>query len=92
MTNKKQDEEQPERVDAVTLKDGRVVEFDLYQITQKEYVEWFSKDSTPEYEQELIAKVTGLSVDELDNMPRPDYHKVAMRLIALVKNPLLLPN
>ena len=34
MTDKKQDEEQPERVDAVTLKDGRVVEFDLDQITQ----------------------------------------------------------
>ena len=92
MTNKKQDEEQPERVDAVTLKDGRVVEFDLYQINQKEYVEWFSKDSTPEYEEGLISKATGIPVSELVEMPRPDYFKVAMKLIQLVKNPLLLPN
>ena len=60
----------------LTLHDGKEITIDLYTFTNKEYMEIFEGDKQFEKADELIAKATGLTVKEFQELPYPDNRKI----------------
>jgi len=74
----------------VTLSGGKKVTVDLHKITIKEYRELMStKDQ--EREDALIGQVVGLTVDELLELPQPDYRQVVAAFFETATEPLADP-
>ena len=63
------------------LSDGREVDIDLYQISMKEYRDWFFN---PQVEDEVadsyMAKVTG--INDASDLPQPDYRMLVSEVYA----------
>ena len=74
----------------VKLKDGREIQFDLYAITVLEVRALSAppKKGRDDTGDESISKVTGLTVEELQALPFPDYRKITKELWKLLLNPL----
>ena len=53
----------------VTLSDGREIEFDLSKMTIREYRALFDAGQPEEDEYKTLAKVSGLSEDEIGDLP-----------------------
>lgn len=49
--------------------------FDFSLITIKEYRQLFGGSLSQDKEDELVAKVAGMTADELQNMPVPEYRR-----------------
>lgn len=60
----------------VKLSDGREITFNFYAITIKEYRSLFSNEQEQEEEDALVARVAGMTVDELTGLPQPDYRRL----------------
>ena len=73
------------------LSDGREVKVDLYQITMKEYRDWFFN---PEVEDEVadgyIEKATGIK--DASELPQPDYRIIVNKVFELSRLPVSDPN
>ena len=73
------------------LSDGREFEIDLYQVSMKEYRDWFFN---PEVEDEVadsyIEKVTG--IEDASELPQPDYRIIVNKVFELSRLPVSDPN
>ncbi len=76
----------------LTLSSGREIEFDLYQITRREYASLFDKKTTPEAEANVIAKVAGIATDELLDLPLPDWKRLVVAFYKKAREPLADPS
>jgi hypothetical protein len=74
------------------LSDGREVAIDLGKITIKEWKSLFNPAQPDEDEFALISRITGLSVDDVENMKQPDYRLLMVELVARSLNPVSDPN
>ena len=76
----------------LTLRDGREIEIDLYQITIKEWRSLLDPNQPDEDEYKLLANVTGLKPDDIENMPQPDFRRLVEALREKSLNPVSDPN
>lgn len=76
----------------ITLSDGREITFDLYKVSRKEYANLFDKKTTPAYETEIISRVAGITIDEMDNLPLPDWRKLALAFYKKAREPISDPS
>jgi hypothetical protein len=66
----------------------RVITIDLYQITHTEWVSLW-EDKTPlQTKHEIVARVSGLTADELIALPQGDYMRIVRGLTKANANPL----
>ncbi len=72
----------------ITLSDGRAVTFDLYQMSVREWDRLLLPEQPKSEERATLAKVSGLSVEEIESLPFPDYHKLINAFVERCKNPL----
>ena len=72
----------------VTLSDGRELTLDLYQITISEFRSLFKHEQAPEEENRLLAKVSGLTVEEFEQLPYPDWKLLTTAFFVKAKDPL----
>ena len=76
----------------ITLADGREITIDLSVITIREYRALFDKKQKQEDEDATLAKVVGLTVDELLDLSQPDYRRVTEAFFKAAREPLSDPN
>lgn len=76
----------------ITLSDGRELTVDLTKITIAEYRKLFAPETTPEEEDALLAPCFGLTVEEFQALPYPDYKRVTAAFFEQARNPLADPN
>ena len=76
----------------ITLSDGRVLTVDLTKITIAEYRKLFKQETTPEEEDTLLAPCFGLTVEEFETLPYPDYKRATAAFFEQARNPLADPN
>lgn len=76
----------------VTLSDGREIEFDLKAITISEWREIFDPKTTVDDEDGIMARVSGLSVEELRDLSLEDWKRIWHALRRKVREPLADPN
>jgi hypothetical protein len=60
----------------LTLSDGREITIDLSKMTLREYQELFNPKKPLSYENEILSKVTGLTVDEYLDLSFPESRKL----------------
>ncbi len=66
----------------VTLSDGREVNYDWTKTTQREYLKLFDKTlDRNEVAHNLMAKVTGMSVDELLDLNPIDFKHIEVGMV-----------
>ena len=75
----------------VKLFSGKEVEVDLMKATSKEWKTLLSTDTTQDKEYEIIARVSGMSIEELESIPYPDYRLIADAFLRLGSQPLTNP-
>lgn len=71
---------------------GREVNFDLSKISEREYRTLFDRGQSIEDEDALIAKVTGLGVEELLDLSKNDFKRIWASFFKKVREPLADPN
>ncbi len=75
-----------------TLSDGREIDIDLSQLTIKEWRSLRDPAQPDEEEFALISRVTGLKVEDVENIKQPDYQLLISALVARSVNPVSDPN
>jgi len=75
----------------ITLSNGREIEFDLSKITMGEYRAIFKSGQTTEYEDELISRAAGLTVEEYLGLSLPDCKRLQRRFFKKVTEPVADP-
>lgn len=73
----------------VKISDGSEIGLDLYKLSVAEYRSMFDG---AEAETEAVAKVTGLTVDQVTALPWPDYRQIVAALVKAAREPLADPN
>jgi hypothetical protein len=73
------------------LSDGREITLDLTQITLREYRALFSPHQ-PEEEDASLAKVAGLTLEEYQTLPYPDWRRITTKFFERAREPLTDPN
>lgn len=76
----------------LVLSDGRQITFDLSRMTIKEYRGLFDSSEDENKSDETVARVAGLTAEELQSLPYPDYKRMANRFFAKCREPLADPN
>lgn len=76
----------------VALSNGREIDIDLHKITVKEWRDLVSDKGDQEQEDELTARICGLTVDEMLNLPQPDYRKLLQAIVRKAREPLADPS
>ncbi len=76
----------------IKLADGREITFDLYKISRREFEKLFDKKTTRTDEAVSIARVAGISTDELLDLPLPDWKKVVVAFYKKAQAPLADPS
>lgn len=85
MTNKKQDQPQPD----VVLSDGREIRFDFRKVTRADFRSLFDEEQTQEDEAKILAKASGLSETEInDEMSLFDFRQFARAFFERSRDPL----
>jgi len=79
-------------MDKITLADGRTIEFDLGALSIKEYRAMFNPAQPEAEEYATLAKVTGLGVEEIENLPLLEWKRVYRAFITACAQPLADPN
>ena len=75
------------------LSDGRELEPDLSKISLGEWRRLFDPETTLDEEDELVARVFGITVDEMVNkVSQPDYRRLNKALLEAGTEPLADPN
>ena len=74
---KKPTSEEPEKVfGQVTLSNGDLIVFDFYQLKRKDYDRFRSLQMTDEESSEMIARVTGLTIEYLADLNWIDWRRL----------------
>lgn len=78
----------------VQLSDGRAVELNLYAVTRRDFtiLNALSGDEHRAKSNDIYARITGLSVDELEDLPFPDWIMLDRKIVTMLTNPLADPN
>ena len=76
----------------VTLSDGRVLTVDLTKISIREYRRLYKSETTPDEEDVLLAPCFGLTLEEWQSLPFPDYKRATDAFSESARNPLADPN
>ena len=76
----------------IVLRDGRELAIDLYKVTRKEFREFVNPRGSLDKEDEFVAKVTGLSMDEVSSLPEPEFRLVVKAIVRAIREPLADPN
>jgi hypothetical protein len=68
----------------------KTYKIDPYKITRKEFrtMRNMTGVEAEEYGNELIAKACGVEVDEIDNLPQPDFHLLLNAFFDALTNPV----
>jgi hypothetical protein len=75
-----------------SLPSGREVVLDLANISIREFRSLFDQGQAQDEEDALIAKVAGLTVEELQSLSYPDYRALAKKFFEAARDPLSDPN
>jgi uncharacterized protein YaeQ len=76
----------------IVLSNGREVSFNLDLITLREYRNMFNPSQLQKDEDEIITRVTGLTVDEYLDLTQPDSRRVLTEFFRIAREPLASPN
>ena len=76
----------------LVLKDGREIEIDLYEISIGEWRALLRPDQSDEDEYVTLAKITGLTAKEVEDIKQPDYKLLIQSVIKKAANPVSDPN
>lgn len=71
-----------------TLSDGREITFDLRQMTMKEYRAMFDPSSAYEDEERVMARVVGLTVEDLQALTVYDHKLLWREFFRVCREPL----
>ena len=71
----------------LTLSDGKEVIFDLKKMTRQEYRDLHNPAYTDENDDLVLAKITGIDIEELRVMNMEDYSRLIWQLIRKVQQP-----
>lgn len=71
-----------EAKDVFTLSDGTEVKFDFSKVTRKEYRSIFDPSQVDNEGDAVITKITGLTLEKLDNITQHDWARI-LREISL---------
>ena len=75
-----------------TLSDGREVDINLYKLNIKEWRSLSNPAQPEEEEFELIARVIGWKVEDLEKVLQPDYELMLTAIVLRSRNPVSDPN
>jgi hypothetical protein len=70
-----------------TLSDGKEVNFDFSKVTRKEYRALFDASQSNEAGDEVVSRITGLTVEQLDNMIQLDWARLIREIVRRANNP-----
>jgi hypothetical protein len=76
----------------LVLKDGREIEIDLYEISIGEWRALLRPEQSDEDEYATLAKITGLTAKEVEDIKKPDYSLLIQAIVAKAANPVSDPN
>ena len=76
----------------LVLKDGREIEIDLYQISIGEWRALLRPEQPDEEEYATLAKISGMTEEEIENIPQPEYRSFIQAVIKKAANPVSDPN
>lgn len=62
--------------------------FDFSRVTIKEYRSLFDKSQPQDEEDEIVARVAGITVDELQALPVPEYRRLMREFIKAATTPV----
>lgn len=71
---------------------GREITFDLEKMTIKEFRELFDPNQSDEKGDEIIARVSGMTADDISALSFVDYKKLSKAFFKKAKEPLADPN
>lgn len=72
----------------ITLKDKREVSIDLYALTLTEVRSLLDSKKKDNEGDEILCKAVGMTKDELQALPFPDYRKITKAFWECVRDPL----
>lgn len=73
---------------SVTLADGRSVDIDVSTLTVREWRLLWSPAASTDDEDRIVSRLTGMNVDELQDLLRDDFRRLFTRIIELSNSPL----
>ena len=76
----------------LVLKDGREIEIDLHKISIGEWRALLRPEQPDEDEYATLAKVTGLTADDIEGIPYPEFRALIQAVIQRAANPVSDPN
>lgn len=71
----------------LVLSDGREIFLDMTKITLREFRELFKPSQDKTEEDKTLARVAGLTVEELQALPVPDWRSLAARFFEKAQEP-----
>ena len=71
---------------------GKEITFDLSKLTHKQYKGLTDPNEAEEKSDEILARVSGLSVQELDDLPHIEYRMLYQAFLKKCWEPLSDPN
>ena len=75
-----------------TLTSGRELSFDLGKISIKEWQSLRSPAYSTDADNAVISKITGMKVDEIEDMPADDFNRLTFAMFKKMREPLSDPN
>jgi hypothetical protein len=76
----------------VILSDEKEITFDLSKMTIKQYRGMFDTQEDDNKTDETLARVAGMTLEDLQSLPFPDYRKVARAFFTRCRQPDADPN
>lgn len=74
------------------LPGGKAIAFDLDKITRKEFTDFARGKLTDDQDNALLARVCGLTVKQIENLPQPEYRRLVRAFYKEAMEPLADPN
>ena len=74
------------------LKDGREIEIDMMKISIGEWRALLRPDQADDEEYATLAKISGMTAEEIENIPQPEYRLFIQAVIKKAANPVSDPN
>ena len=76
----------------IKLSDGKKITIDVSKITLGEWRGLFSGKGTLEQDDEILSKVSGIPVDEIESLFYQDYRRIVQAMLKAGNEPLSDPN
>lgn len=80
-----------ERSSSVVLPNGKEVTFDLDKMSKREFKSLFDKTTPDDQSDEIIARVSGMTLDTLQGLPLNSYRRVVAGFFAKCREPIVDP-